>query len=129
MKVQARSAFWRSTAWPDPGDPPYLNAIALVETALDARRILRSLLELEVEFGRRRDKANGPRTLDLDLISFGREVSDNPGLILPHPRAHMRRFVMGPLAEVCPEWRHPILGRTAEALVAEAGVGVDAHPV
>jgi 2-amino-4-hydroxy-6-hydroxymethyldihydropteridine diphosphokinase len=86
------------------------------------------LLDLETQFGRRREATNGPRTLDLDLIAFGREVIDEPGLILPHPRAHLRRFVMGPLAEICPGWRHPILGRNAAELVADAVVGADARP-
>jgi 2-amino-4-hydroxy-6-hydroxymethyldihydropteridine diphosphokinase len=127
--VAARSGFWRSAAWPEPADPPFLNAVALVDTALDARGIMRRLLDLETEFGRRRDQANGPRTLDLDLIAFGRARLDTPDLILPHPRAHLRRFVMGPLAEIAPLWRHPALGGTARDLAAEAPVGADAHPV
>ncbi len=129
LNVTARSCFWRSAAWPNPADPPYFNAVALVDTALDARRIMRNLLDLETQFGRIRDAENGPRTLDLDLIGFGRDVIDEPGLILPHPRAHLRRFVMGPLAEICPEWRHPRLGRSAAELVADAFVGADARPL
>ena len=72
---------------------------------------------------------NAPRTLDLDLIAYGREISAARGLILPHPRAHDRLFVMGPLAEIAPGWVHPVLGRTAAELVVSATVGRDARPL
>ena len=87
-----------------------------------------ALLEVEDAFGRRRGVANSPRTLDLDLIAFGRVVSTDDGLILPHPRAADRRFVMGPLADIAPDWVHPANGRTAAALFAAANVGIDAAP-
>jgi 2-amino-4-hydroxy-6-hydroxymethyldihydropteridine diphosphokinase len=86
------------------------------------------LMEVEGEFGRRRGEANAPRTLDLDLIAYGREVIDRPGLIVPHPRAHERLFVMGPLAEIAPDWRHPVSVLTARDLAARAAVGRDATP-
>lgn len=129
LTVACRSPFWRSAAWPDPTDPSYVNAVALVDTTLDAPRIMRVLLDLETAFGRRRHQANGPRTLDLDLIAFGRAETRGADLILPHPRAHQRLFVMGPLAQIAPAWRHPGLGRTAAELAAEASVGLDAHPI
>ncbi len=84
---------------------------------------------LENEFGRMRSVRNAPRTLDLDLIAHGRIVSDDPELTLPHPRAHERLFVMGPLAQIAPEWRHPVLRRTAAELAASATVGLDATPL
>jgi 2-amino-4-hydroxy-6-hydroxymethyldihydropteridine diphosphokinase len=67
--------------------------------------------------------------LDLDLIAYGRQVTDAPGLTLPHPRAHERLFVMGPLAEIAPGWVHPVLGRTAAELADAASVGGDAAPI
>ncbi len=87
------------------------------------------LLRLEAAFGRRRGAPNDSRTLDLDLIAYGRTITDEPGLILPHPRAHERLFVMGPLAEIAPGWSHPRTGVTAEALAVGAKVGSDAEPV
>ncbi|MCP6769235.1 2-amino-4-hydroxy-6-hydroxymethyldihydropteridine diphosphokinase, partial [Klebsiella pneumoniae] len=75
---------------------------------MDARETMAALLRIEREFGRERSLPNAPRTLDLDLIAFGRERIEAPGLTLPHARAHERRFVMGPLAELAPEWRHPV---------------------
>ena len=91
--------------------------------------MLATLLALEAELGRERGARNAARTLDLDLIAYGREVVATQGLTLPHPRAHERRFVMGPLAEIAPGWRHPVSGETAEALAGPAGGGADAQPV
>jgi len=128
MEVVKRSAWWRSAAWPDPAAPPYLNGVAIVRTALTPIEVMEALLRLETAFGRRRSEPNAPRTLDLDLIAYGRDVIDAPGLVLPHPRSAERRFVMGPLAEIAPDWRHPVLGETAAELAATAVVGADAHP-
>jgi len=129
LKLVTRSSWWRSASWPDPGKPDYLNGLALVETALSPRETLAALRRIEVAFGRRRDGENAPRTLDLDLIAHGRSVLEDADLTLPHPRAHERLFVMGPLAEIAPEWRHPVLGETAKTLAAKARVGKDASPV
>jgi 2-amino-4-hydroxy-6-hydroxymethyldihydropteridine diphosphokinase len=126
LTVLRRSSWWRSAAWPDPTGPAYLNGVAVVETALDASHTLAALRRIEAAFGRMRTVPNAPRTLDLDLIAHGRRVSSEPELELPHPRAADRRFVMGPLAEIAPGWRHPVSGRTAKALAETATVGLDA---
>ena len=127
--VVARSAWWRSAAWPDAGDPDYLNGVVIVETHHRPRALLAALAVLERQFGRERGNANAPRTLDLDLIAYGRTVINERGLIVPHPRARERLFVMGPLAEVAPSWRHPVSGETAAALAAAATVGSDSRPI
>lgn len=124
LKVVRRSGWWRSAAWPDPADPPFVNGVAIVETALSPAGTLEALHAIEARFGRRRHEQNAPRTLDLDLIAFGRERSEAPAL--PHPRAHERAFVMRPLAEIAPDWIHPVLRRSAGALARAAGVGADA---
>jgi 2-amino-4-hydroxy-6-hydroxymethyldihydropteridine diphosphokinase len=129
LPVLARSRWWRSAAWPDPHAPEYRNGIALVEATKGPEAALAALFSIERGFARTRGARNAPRTLDLDLIAYGREVRDTPGLVLPHPRAHARLFVMGPLAEIAPNWAHPVLGRTAADLAAEATVGTDAGPV
>ncbi len=118
------SPFWRSQAWPDPSDPDYVNAVCLVRTDLAPGALLALLHGIEREFGRDRGVANAPRILDLDLIAYGRLVSSEPAL--PHPRAHERLFVMGPLAQIAPEWVHPVLGLTAGDLARVASVGRDA---
>jgi 2-amino-4-hydroxy-6-hydroxymethyldihydropteridine diphosphokinase len=129
FRLRARSSWWRSQAWPDPTDPPFTNGVALFEADLPPHEVLADLLSVEREFGRSRGQTNAPRTLDLDLVAHGRTVTDEVGLILPHPRAHERRFVMGPLAEAAPGWRHPVLGQTAIALAKQAPLGADARPL
>jgi 2-amino-4-hydroxy-6-hydroxymethyldihydropteridine diphosphokinase len=129
LRVVLRSGWWRSTAWPDPRAPAYLNGVAIVETQLSPPSLLEQLLAIEAVFGRRRTAPNAPRTLDLDLIAYGRRVIDEPGLVVPHPRAHERLFVMGPLAEIAPDWVHPVLGVTAADLARGARIGAGARPV
>jgi 2-amino-4-hydroxy-6-hydroxymethyldihydropteridine diphosphokinase len=128
LTILRRSSWWRSAAWPDPTKPAYLNGVALVETGLGPRETLAALWRIETAFGRERSVANAPRTLDLDLVAYGRRVSQDPELVLPHPRAAERRFVMGPLAEIAPGWRHPVSGKTAADLAGAATVGSDAAP-
>ena len=128
LRVVRRSGWWRSAAWPDPRQPAYLNGIAIVETTLSPREVLAAIHALEGQFGRKRGLANAPRTLDIDLIAYGRRVIDEPGLTLPHPRAAERRFVMGPLAEIAPDWAHPTRGETAASLATSATIGLDAAP-
>ncbi|QYF88016.1 2-amino-4-hydroxy-6-hydroxymethyldihydropteridine diphosphokinase [Brevundimonas sp. PAMC22021] len=129
LDVTARSSWWASQAWPDPSDPPFLNGIAIVQTELDASDVMAALRRIEDLFGRRRSVRNAPRTLDLDLIAYGRMSGDFGGLILPHPRAAKRLFVMGPLAEIQPDWKHPDFSRSAATLAAAATVGRDARPL
>ena len=124
LRIVARSGWWRSAAWPDPADPPFVNSVVLVETALSPAGALDALHGLEARFGRERTEPNAPRTLDLDLVAYGRERSEAP--LLPHPRAHERAFVMRPLAQVAPDWRHPVLGASATELARSAAVGADA---
>jgi 2-amino-4-hydroxy-6-hydroxymethyldihydropteridine diphosphokinase len=129
LTVKAKSSIWRSKAWPDPTKPDYFNAVAVVEAELTSRDLLGALHELEARFGRRRKTVNESRVLDLDLIAFGRVVCDSANLVLPHPRAAERRFVMGPLAEIAPDWRHPVSDESAIVLAALATVGRDAEPL
>lgn len=126
LKVAGRSSWWTSAAWPDPTAPAYLNGVVLIETMRPAGELLAALHRIETRFGRVRVEPNAPRTLDLDLIAHGRTVTQ-AGLVAPHPRAHERLFVMGPLARIAPDWRHPVSGRTAADLAATATVGVDAR--
>ena len=106
--------------------PEYRNGVAIVEAHAGPQAVLAGLLSVEAALDRARGARNAARTLDLDLIAYGREVRDGEGLTLPHPRAHERLFVMGPLAEIAPAWRHPVSGETAADLAASSSVGLDA---
>lgn len=129
FRIVRRSSWWRSAAWPDPSEPAYLNGVAIVETALGPKGVLAALRRIEARFGRTRGKANAPRTLDLDLVAFGRQTCDDSQITLPHPRAADRRFVMGPLAEIAPDWVHPVSRKTARILADKAEIGRDAEPI
>jgi len=100
-----------------PPQAPYLNAVARLAIDFEADELLARMQEIELERGRRRSaERNGPRTLDLDLLLFDDECIDRPGLVVPHPRLHERAFVLEPLRDVAPDWRHPLLGITIEDL-------------
>lgn len=129
LPVVRRSSWWKSAAWPDPTANEYRNAVVVVETQQSPDETIRTLFSLEASFGRQRSLPNAPRTLDLDLIAYGRVCQVAEDLILPHPRAADRLFVMGPLAEIAPQWRHPVSGKMASELALRARIGRDSRPV
>jgi 2-amino-4-hydroxy-6-hydroxymethyldihydropteridine diphosphokinase len=96
--------------------PQFLNAAAVGETALSARALLDALLAIERERGRERPYPSAPRTLDLDLVLFGDQVIEEPGLIVPHPRFRERAFVLEPLASIAPALVDPVTGLTVTDL-------------
>ena len=119
LKPAAVSACRETVAWPDPTDPPYTNAVAVLHApGFDAQGVLAALLRTEAAFGRVRSVRNAPRTLDLDLLDFEGMIVAESGLTLPHPRLQNRAFVLEPLAEILPDWRHPVTGKTARAMWA-----------
>jgi 2-amino-4-hydroxy-6-hydroxymethyldihydropteridine diphosphokinase len=104
-----------------PPQGPYLNAVAALETSLEPDELLRRLQDLERAAGRQRtSERNAPRTLDLDLLLHGELRVALPGLTVPHPRLHERAFVLEPLAALCPERIHPVLGTTIAVLAERA---------
>ncbi|WP_375202550.1 2-amino-4-hydroxy-6-hydroxymethyldihydropteridine diphosphokinase [Hyphococcus sp.] len=119
------SSLYETPAWPDPADPPFVNAAAEIETDMGPEALMAALHAIEAGFGRRRSERNAPRTLDLDLLAYHELVSgeDEPGPVLPHPRLDARAFVLAPLAEIAPDWRHPVSGERAAALLQAADAG------
>ncbi len=109
---------WYRTAPIPPGGPEYVNAMVRLEGASDPAWLLARLQMIEHLAGRVRSTPNAPRTLDLDVIAIGDTIRQAPDPVLPHPRAHLRGFVLAPLCDVAPDWRHPVLGQTAAALLA-----------
>ena len=114
--ILARSSGGENAAWPAGSGPDFLNGVVILDTPLEPRALLERLHAIEREFGRERGAANAPRTLDLDLIAHGRSIDPVGPPILPHPRAAQRLFVMGPLAEVAPDWSDPSSGLSADEL-------------
>ena len=112
----ARSALYRTAPVGYADQPPFINACALVETRLAPRELLDALLGIERRAGRVRDIPNGPRTLDLDIVLYGGLAIEEPGLCVPHPRAHERAFVLAPLLDVWPDATIPGHGSARECL-------------
>jgi len=116
ITLKAHSS-WYKTAPIGPSQPDYLNGCALLEVRLSPHELLKTLNNIEDEFGRVRQERWGPRTLDLDVLLFGNLILDTPDLQVPHPRMTERAFVLVPLAEIASEWIEPVSGEAIEKLV------------
>ncbi len=123
-RLQAASRLWRTPAWGPVPQPDYLNAVVVLETALEPEPLLDALLTIERAHGRTRGPDRyGPRTLDLDLLLHGTLQLTTPRLVLPHPRLAERAFVLLPLAELAPDLEIPGHGRRVRELLLRVNTG------
>jgi 2-amino-4-hydroxy-6-hydroxymethyldihydropteridine diphosphokinase len=113
------SRLWRTAPVPASDQPWFVNAVAEVDSALPPHELLAVLNEVEADFGRLRGARNAPRGIDLDLLDYHGWLTHTDSLDLPHPRLHQRAFVLLPLAEVAPNWRHPLSHRRLSDLIAD----------
>lgn len=126
-----RSRWFRTAPVPVSDQPWFVNGVAAVATALEPEALLALLHRTEAAFGRVRGVANAARSLDLDLLAYGSVVrpAGGPAPILPHPRLAERAFVLLPLADVAPDWHHPVTGRAVAAMIADLGDSQDTAPL
>jgi 2-amino-4-hydroxy-6-hydroxymethyldihydropteridine diphosphokinase len=117
-RLLAVSSLYETQPVDIPDQPWFLNCVAAIATDKTPRELLRLALQVEAAMGRLRMTEKGPRKIDIDVVLFGDYVLDEPGLKIPHPAMHRRRFVLEPLVEIAPEARQPELGKTARELLA-----------
>jgi 2-amino-4-hydroxy-6-hydroxymethyldihydropteridine diphosphokinase len=129
VEVEAVSTVYRTEPVGHADQPDFLNLVVAGRTGLAPAELLAAAQAVEAALGRRRSFLNAPRTIDVDLLAYGDRVMRTLSLTLPHPRLHLRGFVLHPLAEVAPEWRHPVLGRTARELLSAATALERVEPV
>lgn len=118
LSLEQRSLWYRSKAIPASDQPDYCNGVIRMSGEIEPQELLLALQAIEARFGRQRSVPNAARTLDLDIIDISGLVCGSPALILPHPRAHERAFVLRPLQDVAPDWHHPLLHFSVGALLA-----------
>lgn len=130
IHVRRRSRWYRSAPVPASGQPDFVNAVAELETGLSPSALLAGFHWIEADFGRVRGLPNEPRIIDLDLLAYHDLSRAEPdGLVLPHPRLQDRAFVLLPLRDIDPTWRHPVLGDTVDVLIGRLSGDQDCTPI
>lgn len=131
VRIRRRSRWYASAPVPPSDQPDFVNGVLEAAAGeFDPAGLLQALHRIEDAFGRERGARNAARVLDLDLLAWDDLVlTGGEGPLLPHPRLHLRAFVLKPLAELAPDWHHPVLGRTARELLAALPAGQHAEPL
>ena len=128
-QVLKKSALYETAPWGNTAQDYFLNQVLVCQTSLSASEVLENILEIEKSLGRVRTKKWGPRTIDIDILYFGDAVIDQAFLKVPHPELHRRRFTLAPLVDIAPEFVHPILKKTQEALLQDCPDASEVTPV
>src|SRR5665647_104760 len=116
-KVIRRSGLYATAAWGNTNQPDFLNQVIVIETALTATETLQSILAIEKMMGRVRTVKNAPRIIDIDILFFNKEIIIQKDLIIPHPEIQNRRFVLIPLNEISPQFKHPVFNKSIHQLL------------
>ena len=120
-RITASSSIYETEAWGYKEQPAFLNQALAIETSLEAEKLLEEILKIELALGRKREIPLGPRIIDIDIIYYNDEIINSSTLTIPHPSMAQRKFVLMPLTEIAPNYRHPILLKTNEVLLKECG--------
>ena len=118
-RLTGRSDFFRTSPVGVEGHEWYVNAVISIEADITAYQLLKSLLAIEADLGRKRKKKWDPRTIDLDILLYGQAVMDEKELTIPHPYMHLRKFVLLPMSQLIPDLVHPVLGKTMAELLGD----------
>jgi 2-amino-4-hydroxy-6-hydroxymethyldihydropteridine diphosphokinase len=118
--VEAVSSIYLTEPVGRPDQPPFLNLVCRISTSLPPLELLARIRSVEDRLGRVRRRRNDPRTIDIDILAYADQVLDTPDLVIPHPRMHARAFVLVPLGQIAPDWKHPVLGLTPAEMMDAA---------
>jgi 2-amino-4-hydroxy-6-hydroxymethyldihydropteridine diphosphokinase len=117
--VVKTSSVYETQSWGKTDAPDYLNRVVMLNTNMPAQTILHKILAIEIALGRRREEKWGSRTIDIDLLFYGKEIINEPNLQVPHPELHKRRFTLAPLNEIAGNFKHPVSKSTIHELINE----------
>ena len=117
INIKKISNFYETPSYPNQKLPRFLNVGILVNKSLNLLRLFKDINLIQKKIGRNKTKKNDPRLIDIDIIDFNGLIEDSKDLVLPHPRAHLRNFVLYPIFQIDPKWSHPILGKNVVFLI------------
>jgi 2-amino-4-hydroxy-6-hydroxymethyldihydropteridine diphosphokinase len=115
--IQRASSLYETAAWGNTNQPNFINQVLIVKSKLNATEILQNILAIEQKMGRVRTVKNAPRIIDIDILFFNKEIMNSKDLVVPHPLLQQRRFVLTPLNELSPNFKHPVLQKTIHQLL------------
>ena len=115
-KIENMSSLYETASWGKTEEPPYINQVIHLQSALKPAQILNTVISIEKELGRERLEKWGSRIIDIDILFYGEQIINEPSLIIPHPHLHLRRFTLAPLNELIPNFIHPFLEKSINDL-------------